>query len=63
MCAQTFAKDLGIPVVASQHTLFETYFDYYRLGWLRPLAEAENTGIKRGHSSAGTPGIKRGQCC
>jgi hypothetical protein len=23
----------------------------------------ENTGIKRGHSSAGTPGIKRGQSC
>ena len=23
----------------------------------------ENTGNKRGHSSAGTPGIKRGQSC
>jgi transposase len=25
--------------------------------------DGENTGIKRGHSSAGTPGIKRGQSC
>ncbi len=25
--------------------------------------EAENAGNKRGHSSAGTPGIKRGQSC
>jgi glycosyltransferase involved in cell wall biosynthesis len=38
--AQTFAKELGVPVVASLHTRFETYFDYYGLGWLRPAAEA-----------------------
>lgn len=38
--AQTFAKKLGVPVIASQHTLFETYLDYYHLGWLRPLADA-----------------------
>lgn len=38
--AQTFAKKLGVPVIASQHTLFETYLDYYHLGWLRPLTEA-----------------------
>ena len=37
--AQTFARQLGIPVVASQHTLFESYFDFYHLGWLRPLVE------------------------
>jgi glycosyltransferase involved in cell wall biosynthesis len=37
--AQTFAAQRGIPVLASQHTLFETYLDYYRLGWLRPVAE------------------------
>jgi phosphatidylinositol alpha 1,6-mannosyltransferase len=39
-CAQTFAKRLGIPVVASLHTRFETYLEYYRLGWARPLVEA-----------------------
>ncbi len=38
--AQTFAKRLGIPVIASQHTLFEAYLDHYRLGWARPLVEA-----------------------
>lgn len=37
--AQTFARTLGVPVVASLHTRFETYCDYYGLGWLRPLAE------------------------
>ncbi len=35
--AQTFAKARGIPVVASMHTKFESYLDYYRLGWLKPL--------------------------
>ena len=38
--AQTFAKKLGVPIVASMHTHFETYLDYYGLGWARPMAEA-----------------------
>ena len=33
------ARELGAPVVSSLHTRFETYFDYYGLGWLKPLAE------------------------
>lgn len=37
--AQKFAHRLGIPVVASLHTRFETYFDYYGLGALRGLGE------------------------
>ncbi|MCB2058874.1 MAG: glycosyltransferase family 1 protein [Novosphingobium sp.] len=37
--AQTFAMQLGVPVVASVHTRFETYLDYYRLGMLRPLVQ------------------------
>jgi glycosyltransferase involved in cell wall biosynthesis len=37
--AQTFAKRLGVPIVASQHTLFETYPAYYGAAWLRPLVE------------------------
>lgn len=38
--AQTFARHLGIPIVASMHTRFETYLDYYRLGWAGPLVRA-----------------------
>ena len=38
--AQTFAKRHRIPVVASLHTRFETYLDYYGLGWLRPVLVA-----------------------
>lgn len=37
--AQSFAAELGVPVVASLHTLFETYLDYYGLGFLRPMGE------------------------
>lgn len=37
--AQKLARQLGIPVVASLHTRFETYFDYYGLGALRGLGE------------------------
>jgi glycosyltransferase involved in cell wall biosynthesis len=36
--AQRFARSLDVPVVASMHTRFETYFDYYRLGVLRSWA-------------------------
>jgi phosphatidylinositol alpha 1,6-mannosyltransferase len=38
--AETLGRRLKVPVVASMHTRFETYLEYYRLGWLRPLAEA-----------------------
>jgi glycosyltransferase involved in cell wall biosynthesis len=38
--AQAFARRIGIPIVASLHTRFETYVDYYGLGWTRPLIEA-----------------------
>lgn len=38
--AQTFAKELGVPVVASMHTLFETYLRYYGLDWAKPLLDA-----------------------
>lgn len=37
--AQTFAKQLCVPIVTSLHTRFETYFSYYGLGILRPPAE------------------------
>lgn len=34
------ARRMGVPVVASMHTRFETYFEYYGLGLLRRPAEA-----------------------
>ena len=37
--AQKHARALGIPVVASLHTRFETYLDYYRLSFLRAPVE------------------------
>jgi glycosyltransferase involved in cell wall biosynthesis len=39
--AQKLGRRLGVPVVASLHTLFESYLDYYALGWLRPMLEAQ----------------------
>nr|WP_310522915.1 glycosyltransferase family 1 protein [Polymorphobacter sp.] len=37
--AKKLAKAMGVPVVASVHTRFETYFEYYGLGWVRPAGE------------------------
>ena len=57
--AQSFAKELRIPIVASMHTRFETYFDYYGLGWAKPLARAHLDRFYRrsDHVLAPTPGI------
>lgn len=38
--AQTFAEQRAVPLVTSMHTHFESYLDYYRLGWLKPVLEA-----------------------
>jgi glycosyltransferase involved in cell wall biosynthesis len=38
--AKKLARAMGVPVVASVHTRFETYLAYYGLGWLRPVGEA-----------------------
>ncbi len=35
-----WARDNGVPVLASVHTRFETYPQYYRLGFMRPVVEA-----------------------
>lgn len=37
--AQTFGRQRGLPVVASLHTKFETYLEYYRLGFARRVVE------------------------
>lgn len=42
--AQRMARRLGVPVLASLHTRFETYFAYYGLDWLRPTVER---GLRR----------------
>lgn len=34
--ALNFSKALGIPAIASFHTRFDTYFKYYKLGWVEP---------------------------
>ncbi len=37
--AKRLARDLGVPVVASIHTRFETYLAYYGFGFARPFLE------------------------
>jgi phosphatidylinositol alpha 1,6-mannosyltransferase len=57
--ALSFARRLDIPVIASQHTLFETYLEHYRLGWARPLVEAHLRRFYRrcDHVLAPTPAL------
>ena len=38
--AVTWARGRGVPVVASVHTRFETYLQYYRLHWFEPVIRA-----------------------
>lgn len=38
--AVTWARKRGIPVLASVHTRFETYFRYYNMAWIEPTVEA-----------------------
>lgn len=46
--AQRFAREIGVPVVGSVHTRFETYLDYYGLRWLRKPVERYLTRFYRG---------------
>jgi phosphatidylinositol alpha 1,6-mannosyltransferase len=57
--AQTLAKKLGVPIVASFHTRFETYLDFYGLRWLRPAIDAHLRRFYRrsDHILAPTPAI------
>ena len=38
--AVTWARRHGVPSVASFHTRFETYFRYYRIGFIEPMIKA-----------------------
>ena len=57
--AQSFAMRAGIPIVASQHTRFETYLGYYGLDRARPLVEAHLRRFYRraDHVLAPTPAL------
>ncbi|KPF73515.1 glycosyl transferase family 1 [alpha proteobacterium AAP81b] len=46
--AKKLAKAMGVPVVASFHTRFETYFEYYNLGFVRPIIERVYRGFYAG---------------
>jgi len=57
--AQTFARRLSIPLVASLHTRFEAYPAYYGMGWVTPLVEAHLRRFYRrcDHVLAPTPAL------
>ena len=38
--AVSWARKQGLPVLASVHTRFETYFRYYNMAWFEPVIEA-----------------------
>ncbi len=38
--AVSYARKRQIPTIASMHTRFETYLQYYRLGWLEPALKS-----------------------
>ncbi len=45
--AQKYAHKRGVPVVASYHTRFESYFEYYRMGFLRAWARERQARFYR----------------
>ncbi|HKX80403.1 MAG TPA: glycosyltransferase family 1 protein [Novosphingobium sp.] len=57
--AQRFARELGVPIVASLHTRFETYCAYYGLGIVRPMIERILAGFYGGSDMVlvPTPGM------
>lgn len=38
--AVSWARGRGLPILASVHTRFETYFRYYNMAWMEPVIEA-----------------------
>ncbi|MGN3973821.1 glycosyltransferase family 4 protein [Tsuneonella sp. SYSU-LHT278] len=53
--AARWARDRGLPVVASVHTRFETYPRYYHLGFLEPAVEGWLRKLYRGCDALVTP--------
>jgi len=59
--ARNFGRALGIPVVSSIHTRFETYLAYYGLGWLQARAERYLAGFYGGCDALLPPNAQMGQ--
>ena len=59
--ARNFARALGVPVVSSIHTRFETYLAYYGLGWLTARAEAYLRGFYGGCDALLPPNAPMGE--
>ena len=59
--ARNFGRSLGVPVVSSIHTRFETYLAYYGLGWLTPRAEAYLRGFYGGCDALMPPNAPMGE--
>jgi glycosyltransferase involved in cell wall biosynthesis len=55
--ARRLGVRLGVPVVSSLHTRFETYLSYYGFGWLRPTAERYLAGFYGGCDCVLAPNI------
>lgn len=56
--AQKLARDLGLPVVASVHTRFESYLGYYGLSVLAPLVERTLRGFYQGCDQVMAPTLQ-----
>jgi glycosyltransferase involved in cell wall biosynthesis len=59
--ARNFARALGVPVVSSIHTRFETYLAYYGLGWLTGKVEAYLQSFYRGCDALLPPNAPMGE--
>ena len=57
--ALSLARRLNVPVVASLHTHFDSYLDYYGLGWLKPIVQSRLRAFYAGcdYVLAPTPSI------
>lgn len=55
VAAQRLARTMGVPVVASLHTRFETYAQFYGAGLIRPLMERHLDRFYRGSDAILVP--------
>jgi glycosyltransferase involved in cell wall biosynthesis len=58
--AQKLARRMGVPLVSSLHTRFETYLDYYHLGFLRGAAERWLSRFYAGVDMVLVPNVQMG---
>jgi phosphatidylinositol alpha 1,6-mannosyltransferase len=60
--AVTLAHNMDLPVIASVHTRFETYFRYYGAAFLEPLVEAALRRLYRRCDAIFAPSESMAQC-